>query len=481
MPYNNRGYNNDRRDNYRRDDGGGVPSPWAQGNRGMSGMGGLLPTPSGGGNPLALAGNILASLGNPSAANQLASSLLMQGGNQMGFNQGGGSYGGGYGGGQGQMRSYDDRDRRNRGYGGGGRRSRSRSPVRGGRDGRRNNGPSDNRQGNRGYANKRGRDSSPPRERAPHEIYIGNYPVRFREADVRKLFEEHDVKVNTIRLKHDGLKCFAFAETVSQEEVQKAVKSMESVEISGRRLRVRSAADKDKKTSSAGGASQPKKVRRELNVDDVTRHLAYAFVGFLQRQKDRDEHKDNEDKQAEFTQAVSIINSLYALPEEQTDEDPLKISRNLELIFMQNNRREIKPAEDPAEEDGAEVKEEEMEEEAGDEAAGEEEQEEEVTGEDDTAEEKPSKFKRGDNDNEEEEGGEEAGDGPVDVNLMETVDEVKEEDEEVAEEEEAGTEEAAVEESAEAAEEEEAPEEPKPVAKTPSRGRGRGRGGRGRK
>ena len=69
----------------------------------------------------------------------------------------------------------------------------------------------------------------------------------------------------------------------------------------------------------------------------------------------------------------------------------------------------------------------------------------------------------------------------VDVNLMETVDEVKEEDEEVAEEEEAGTEEAAVEESAEAAEEEEAPEEPKPVAKTPSRGRGRGRGGRGRK
>ena len=70
-----------------------------------------------------------------------------------------------------------------------------------------------------------------------------------------------------------------------------------------------------------------RKVRRELNVDDVTRHLAYAFVGFLQRQKDRDEHKDNEDKQAEFTQAVSIINSLYALPEEQTDEDPLKVSR----------------------------------------------------------------------------------------------------------------------------------------------------------
>merc|ERR1719259_1016118 len=123
------------------------------------------------------------------------------------------------------------------------RRSKSRSPIRN----RRSGNQGDNRQR---FPNKRARDSSPVRERAPHEIYIGNYPVRFRENDVRKLFEEHDVKVSTIRLKHDGLKCFAFAETVSQEEVQKAVKSMESVEISGRRLRVRSAADKDKKTSS---------------------------------------------------------------------------------------------------------------------------------------------------------------------------------------------------------------------------------------
>ena len=42
--------------------------------------------------------------------------------------------------------------------------------------------------------------------RPQHEIYIGNYPVRFRENDVRKLFEEHGIEVSTIRLKHDGLK-----------------------------------------------------------------------------------------------------------------------------------------------------------------------------------------------------------------------------------------------------------------------------------
>ena len=42
--------------------------------------------------------------------------------------------------------------------------------------------------------------------RPEHEIYIGNYPVRFREADVRGLFEEHHIKVATIRMKNDGLK-----------------------------------------------------------------------------------------------------------------------------------------------------------------------------------------------------------------------------------------------------------------------------------
>jgi RNA recognition motif-containing protein len=45
---------------------------------------------------------------------------------------------------------------------------------------------------------------SPPR--AEHEIYIGNYPLKFREADVRKLFKEHGVEVGAIRMKHDGLK-----------------------------------------------------------------------------------------------------------------------------------------------------------------------------------------------------------------------------------------------------------------------------------
>ena len=48
---------------------------------------------------------------------------------------------------------------------------------------------------------------------------------------------------------------FAFAETENKEEIEKAVKAMDSKEIAGRRLRVRSAKDKDKKTTTAPTAS----------------------------------------------------------------------------------------------------------------------------------------------------------------------------------------------------------------------------------
>jgi RNA recognition motif-containing protein len=42
--------------------------------------------------------------------------------------------------------------------------------------------------------------------RAEFEIYIGNYPVRFHEEDLKDLFKENNIEVKTIRLKHDGQK-----------------------------------------------------------------------------------------------------------------------------------------------------------------------------------------------------------------------------------------------------------------------------------
>jgi len=162
---------------------------------------------------------------------------------------------------------------------------------------------------------------------------------------VRKLFEEHSIEVTTIRLKHDGLKVFAFAETKSKEEVAKAVKLMDSQEINGRRLRVRSSHAKEKKDQDA---SPKRKPRRELCVDDVTRHLAFAFNEFLERQKNNDGVDEN--KQAVLRQAKELIASAFDLPEEENDES-LKISRHLELIFMQNNRREIQPPQDKEDEE----------------------------------------------------------------------------------------------------------------------------------
>merc|ERR1712203_144759 len=137
------------------------------------------------------------------------------------------------------------------------RRSRSRSRDRGmTARGSRPRGADSSSDKNRPPSQKRARAGS-PKDRAPFEIYIGNYPVRFRENDVRKLFQENGVTVTTIRLKHDGHKVFAFAETSSEEEIQKAIKAMDSKEIHGRRLRVRSSKDKDRKDREAAERKRP--------------------------------------------------------------------------------------------------------------------------------------------------------------------------------------------------------------------------------
>merc|ERR1719264_2161043 len=139
---------------------------------------------------------------------------------------------------------------------------------------------------------------------AEYEIYIGNYPVRFKEEDLRDLFKEHNIEVGVIRLKHDGQKVFGFAETTGKEEIEKAVKALDSKELHGRRLRVRAAGDKEKKPGDPGykdkepksrkrerersrsrdrGSSSSRR-RREVRVSDVKGHLTYAYIGFLERE-----------------------------------------------------------------------------------------------------------------------------------------------------------------------------------------------------
>merc|ERR1712241_603748 len=247
-------------------------------------------------------------------------------------------------------RGRDSRDSRRPTF----RRSRSRSRDRGrvvDRGSRDHRNDSSSRSNRPGPPEKRMRAGS-PKDRAPFEVYIGNYPVRFREHDLRNLFTENGVTVTTIRLKHDGHKVFAFAETTSEEEIQKAIKALDSKEIHGRRLRVRSSKDKDGKGTGTAERKRPPP-KRELTEDDVTRHLVFAFNGFLDRQASKESIDEAKKKQIE--DAKTMLKEAFDIP----DDESLKISRNLELIFLHNNRREIPvPVEETTEEEETDAKEE---------------------------------------------------------------------------------------------------------------------------
>jgi len=348
-------------------------------------------------------------------------------------------------------------------------RNRSRSRSRD-RDRGRSSGPPGNRgsrddSGNRGnYSRgpppqKRMRAGS-PKDRAPFEIYIGNYPVRFRENDVRKLFEEHDVTVTTIRLKHDGHKVFAFAETSSEEEIQKAIKAMDSKEIHGRRLRVRSSKDKDRNDKKDNDKkSAPRK--RELAIEDVTRHLVCAFNGFLSRQA-AVEGLD-EEKKGKMELVQEILKEVYELP----DDDTLKISRDLELIFLQNNRREIPvPKDEPVKDE--EIKDEPIDDQENPQETSEEVKEENGAENDEVAEVKEESEEASEEVVEEVEDEKDEESALIDE-LGERVGEMIEEEKQDDDQAEEDQDEEGTEEVTEAA----------PAAKSPSRGRG-GRGGRGR-
>merc|ERR1711915_25311 len=192
------------------------------------------------------------------------------------------------------------------------------------------------------------RDRS-PEKRAEHEIYIGNYPVKFREADVRKLFEDNDIKVGAIRMKHDGLKVFAFAETESVDMVEKAKNEMEGVEIQGRKLRVRSSKDTDKKRRDErrrSGSSRDdwrsekrKRVDREpLKREDVTKHLVASFVSFIDRELSKDGKEESDEFKGLMEAAKTALKTAYNLP----DDDSLRVPRSIEDIFFRDVRNDVK-------------------------------------------------------------------------------------------------------------------------------------------
>lgn len=304
----------------------GAPSPWqiAEQSTGL---------PSGAdANPLALVGNLVgAMMGRMAAGGDrggLGALMAMQGGQQQ-------SQGArrehwhlsnfGENGRQTQERDRDSRRRRSseRSFLGNGRgsrfRSRSRSRER------------------RTRTRESGRRNQRSPECAEHEIYIGNYPVNFREADVRKLFRDCGVAVGAIRMKTVGLKVFAFAATDSVDEIDKAKRLMEGKEIEGRKLRVRSAKDGEKNIGKefCGAKRRESAQKLEITREDTTKHLVQAFHDFLGRQLEGS--RDDLEFRGEIESARTALAFAFSLPKDNS----FKVSRKIEDTFYRETRDEI--------------------------------------------------------------------------------------------------------------------------------------------
>jgi len=381
MPYpryqGNNGNNSrdDRRGGFNQNQSMNV-SPWGSNNSNFNqgygpstGPGALLPTPGNRGmgspavDPMTLVGNLMGAMAqqnNPLAtlANQLALAQAMQ--NKAGNMSGGGDMGPNRGGGVDLRRDMD----RGRSRPDMGRRNRDRSPIarRSSMGARRSRSPRDKRRSNGGSGRGGGRDRS-REKRAEHEIYIGNYPVRFREADVRKLFEENGITVSTIRLKHDGLKVFAFAETDSLEMIEKAKNAMEGKEINGRMLRVRSSKDKSEREAEQRAKNSKKEAEdtrkrsrgteREVGRDDIKKYLVAAFIDFMDREVEAAGEEAPGEYKGLMDAAKKALAAAYSLPEDES----FKVNKDLEDIFLGSVRREIKLPELPK----ADLKKEDME------------------------------------------------------------------------------------------------------------------------
>jgi len=202
--------------------------------------------------------------------------------------------------------------------------------------------------------------------RPQHEIYIGNYPIRFGEDDVRALFEEHGISAKSIRMKSDGIKVYSFVEVDSNEEILQAMRAMDAKMIHGRHLRVRSASDRsankeaDERSRANKGQNEKQQVqRRELTVDDVKKHLAFAFNAFLAREVTMDEESlikkevKSEGEEAEMKEGEKVEEKQAE--EETPEEKEKKEALSKRMSSLQKAQELIKEAFELPEDDSLAV------------------------------------------------------------------------------------------------------------------------------
>ena len=114
--------------------------------------------------------------------------------------------------------------------------------------------------------------------------------------------------------------------------MEKAKRVMEGKEIEGRKLRVRSAKDSDKKKSNETtrknrGDERTQEQKLVITREDTTKHMVQAFHDFLGRQLEG--NHSNVEFRGEIESARTALAFAYSLPQ----DDSLKVSRKIEDTF----------------------------------------------------------------------------------------------------------------------------------------------------
>jgi len=129
------------------------------------------------------------------------------------------------------------------------------------------------------------------------------------------------------------------------EQIEKAKGTMEGVEIQGRKLRVRSSKDTDKKKNEErekekreerAEERRKRQIRENLKSKDVTKHMVSAFVAFLGREFEAEE-EDDRFRDLVDTAKTALI-TAYNLPEDES----LAVPRKIEDIFFRDVRYDVK-------------------------------------------------------------------------------------------------------------------------------------------
>lgn len=95
------------------------------------------------------------------------------------------------------------------------------------------------------------------------KIYIGNLEYGVTEDELQKMLEEKELQVKEIKIIRDKFtgrsKGFGFAELETDEQVQKAIDSLDGFEIKDRKLKVNRARKRESRFDKRGGFNQFRK------------------------------------------------------------------------------------------------------------------------------------------------------------------------------------------------------------------------------